>query len=73
VRASLGVEYPPYAIGAARTRSQAIDGFRRKDDQLPFGQRLHGAMDDVAAIFSLTEIDDDGGHIFKQSRRGVGS
>ena len=71
VGSPLRFENPPHAIGAAGARCEPVHGFGREDDELPLGQRLHGAMNHVAAIFSLAEINDDGGHISKQLRRGA--
>ena len=53
---------PLDGVGPAGAGAEAVDGFGRKRDQLPFGQRLNGTMNDVASILGVTNIDDDRRH-----------
>ena len=58
-RAALHLQQPLDGVGPAGAGGEAVNGFGRQRDQLPFGQCLNGTMNDVAGILGVTNIDDN--------------
>ena len=60
--AVLEVPQPLDGFGVAGAGADAVDRFRGKRHQLPFGECLNRSMNDVSSIFGVSYIDDNWRH-----------